>query len=106
MKLVEEVKKILNEAATEEIFYAILIVQNAYASGNRGKEYGWVSNYQDEPTTRADFAKLAKRAAARLQEKYFVDTVRNGGQTKVYTDRDKFIADFKKLTGNSPKFNE
>jgi hypothetical protein len=87
-------------------FYAILIVQNPYSSGNRGIEYGWYSNYETEDVTRAEFLKTAKRVAQRVAERKFYDTLKNGEKVKVFTDREKFAQEYQKLSGVSPNFSE
>jgi len=99
------VKKI-NEDTGGGTFFAILTVQNPYSSGDRGKEYGWTSNYQSEDMTRSEFIKMAKRSAERLQSKYFYDTIKGGGTVKIYTDRNKFKDDYKKLSGYFPKLQD
>jgi len=88
----------------EGIFYAILKVQNPYSSGNRGIEYGWVSNYESGEMTRAEFRKMAKRAAQRLAERKFFDTLKDGGEVKIFSDRENFKSEYLKATGNSPYF--
>jgi hypothetical protein len=85
-------------------FYAILTVQNPYSSGNRDIERSWCSNYQDEECTRAEFLKMAKRSAQRLAERKFYDTLKDGGQVKIFTDREKFVREYHKLTAALPKF--
>lgn len=87
-------------------FYAILTVQNPYSSGSRGIEHGWCSNYETEDVTRAEFTKTAKRVAQRLAERKFYDTLKDGGQVKVFNDREKFVKEYTKLTGSTPRFNE
>jgi hypothetical protein len=84
----------------ESFFYAILIVQNPYSSGDRGKEYGWYRNEWE--MTRAEFTKSAKRVAQRLAERKFYDTLKNGEKVKVFTDAEKFKNEYQKLTGMTP----
>jgi hypothetical protein len=49
----------------------------------------------------SEFRKVAKRGAERLAEKSFYEY--GPGTYKIYTDRDKFAEEFKKLSGSEPK---
>lgn len=94
----------MNSPKNVGTFYAILTVQNPYSSGSRGIEHGWYSNYETEDVTRAEFTKTAKRVAQRLAERKFFDTLKNGEKVKVFSDREKFIEAYKKLTDSTPSF--
>lgn len=51
---------------------------------------------------RQEFNKFIKRACQSFAERKFVDTLKDGGKTKVFTDIEKFKTAFKKITGSFP----
>jgi len=85
------------------IYYAILIAINPYTHRHSGKEYGWIRNDDGGEMTRAQFSRMARRACQRLAERKFVDTLKGGGDVKVFTDKEKFVKEFKSLTGITPR---
>ena len=81
--------------------WAILIAKNPYRASD--VHYSWMRNDgADGPILdTSEFRKVAKRGAERLAERSFYEY---GPRTyKIYTDRDKFVEEFKKLSGSEPK---
>lgn len=74
------------------------------ASMSGHTEYGWVRNDgESEPIAPKNvFKKRAEAAANKLADDNWREHV-GGEVVKIYTDKDKFIKDYKKLTGKSPK---
>lgn len=85
------------------IYYAILIAINPYAHRHSGKEYGWISNVDEGEMTRAQFSRMARRACQGLAERKFFDTLKGGGDVKIFTDKEKFVKEFESLTGRTPR---
>lgn len=88
----------------EGIYYATIEVQNPYSSGDRGKEYGWCSNYQTGEMSRSEFSKYAKAVSNKVASKKFREYFENAGKIKIYTSRKKFKKAFHALTGNETTF--
>lgn len=86
-----------------DVAWAILIAENVYRSND--KEYGWRSNdgYDDEILPLAQFKKQANKAAERLGDKHWREFT---SSIKVYRDLEKFMADFKKLSGSNAKVDK
>ena len=81
--------------------WAILIAKNPYRSSDA--HYSWMRNDgADEPIVdSSEFRKIAKRGAERLAQRSFYEYA--PGTFKIYTNRDKFVEDYKKLSGFEPK---
>ncbi len=93
-------------ALEDNVFYAIIKAQNPYSSGDRFIEYGWISNYNDTPMKRKDFEKMAINAATNLSKRKFIDySSATARDVTIFTDREKFIAEYKKKTNSTPQFN-
>ena len=80
--------------------WAILSAVNPY--GRNHTEYGFISNDGSKGSVVPlnVFKQRAKKAADDMAGKYFKEHI--GGSAKIYTDKEKFIADYKKLTGRTP----
>jgi len=80
--------------------WAILSAVNPH--GRNDTEYSWMANDGErgpiEPVN--VFKKKAARAADNFANKKFRENI--GGSAKVFTDKDKFTAEYKKLTGRTP----
>jgi hypothetical protein len=81
--------------------WAILTVSNPYRSSD--KSYGWARNdgHDDPIASSKDFKKMAQRMANSMAQRQYVNW--SDGSVKIYTNKDKFIADFQKLNGSTPK---
>ena len=81
--------------------WALLSASNPYRSSD--VYYGWIRNdgYDEEITDPKTFKARANRAADNLAGRHFRE--HGGGNAKIYTNKEKFIADFKKLNGSEPK---
>lgn len=93
--------KSLKTAHTKSIKESWAIIST---SGGSIKYYGWLRNdgLDDPVMDSAVFRKRAERAAEDLSAIRY--NIHSGGQVeKIYTDKDKFIADYKKLAKSTPK---
>lgn len=81
-----------------DVAWAILIAKNVYRSNDI--EYGWRPNdgSDDEILPLAQFKKQANKAAERLGNKHWREFT---SSIKVYRDLEKFMSDFKKLSGSN-----
>jgi hypothetical protein len=88
-----------NEEKGPKASWAIITAKNAYRTSDA--YYTWARNDgHDEPIQDVkDFKKSLNRIAERFGDKKFIHHV---SSFKIYYDKDKFIADFKKLSGSNP----